>query len=59
MKKIHFDFTNHWLCLKDWLEFKLFSVIFDYQDTDYKYLEITILNFEFSFNIFDDDEEVK
>jgi hypothetical protein len=40
------DFINHWLCLKDWLEFVLFSIICD-NDKEYFYLEIKILNFEF------------
>lgn len=47
---MNFSFTNHWECLKDWMEFNLFSIIFDYQERDYKYLEITILNFEFVFH---------
>jgi len=47
---MNIDFVNHWLCLKDWLEFTFFKIIFDYQETEYKYLEITILNFEFVFN---------
>jgi hypothetical protein len=46
---MYFTYNNHWGCLKDWLEFTFFKIIFDYQDTDYKYLEITILNFEFAF----------
>jgi len=45
-----FTFDNHWLCLRDWLEFTFFKIIFDYKETDYKYLEITILNLEFIFN---------
>jgi hypothetical protein len=45
-----FDFVNHWKCCKDWLEFTLFSVILDYKEIDYKYLEIKILNFEFIFH---------
>jgi len=42
-----FSFCNHWKCLEDWLEFIIFDFIFDYKQTDYKYLQITILNFEF------------
>lgn len=39
--------VNHWVCLKDWFEFKLFDIIYDYKDEKYLYLEITVLNFEF------------
>ncbi len=46
-KKMSFSFVNHWYCWKDWIELKVFSLIFDYKETKYKYLEITILNFEF------------
>jgi hypothetical protein len=37
--------TNHWKCCKDWLEFKLFDIIIDY---DNHYVELVILNFEFN-----------
>jgi hypothetical protein len=46
--KINFCFTNHWLCLKDCIEFNLFSFVIDYSEKNYKYIELTILNFEFS-----------
>jgi len=48
--RMDFNFINHWECLKDWLEFTFLAIIFDYKETEYKYLEITILNFEFIFN---------
>ena len=44
-----FNFMEHWSCCKDWLEFNLFSIIFDYKEKEYKYLEIIVLNFQFVF----------
>lgn len=46
---ITFHFENHWKCLKDWIEFIFFTVIYDYKESEYQYLELTILNFEFVF----------
>jgi len=47
---MYFTFCNHWKCCSDWLEFIVFTIIFDYKETEYKYLEITVLNFEFIFH---------
>jgi len=45
-----FTYQNHWRCNKDWVEFILFQIICDYQEIEYKYLQIIILNFEFIFH---------
>jgi hypothetical protein len=51
-----YSFTNHWLCNKDWLEFILFSIIWDWKEPQYKYIQITVLNFEF---VLSDNKEMK
>jgi hypothetical protein len=49
-KKTNFYVVNHWICLKDWIEFIWFKIIY-FNDWDCSYLEITIWNFEFVLDI--------
>lgn len=49
MKKIDFSMTNHWKCLHDWIEFRLFDMVIDIEK-EYFWIEIVLCNFEFSWS---------